>query len=139
MTAMSNSDFAAHMMGLTRDVQPFQPSAVYDRDGDCIEFIAKPDSFYAERIDDLVTVYLSHDDNEIVGSLVKGVSVFCRELLEKLPGLKIEVHGGKVRLVHFFRAKMWTSSADNDCVTLTYRKLIEVAEKSNVEAELVCA
>jgi len=138
MTAMSNSDFATHMLKLVKDAPAFRPTATYDRDGDCIEFIARPDSFYAERIEDLVTVYYSHETDEIVGSLIKGVSRFCKDVLEKLPGLKIEIHDGRVRIVHFFRAKMWTTNiASDDCVTLAYRKLIEVAEESNVEAEFV--
>ena len=59
MTAMSNSDFAAHLLKLAQGAPAFQPSATYDRDGDCIEFLATPDAFYAERVDDLVTVYYS--------------------------------------------------------------------------------
>jgi hypothetical protein len=45
---------------------------VYDPDGACIEFLAKPEPFYAERIDDLVTVYYSQDTHEVIGSLLKG-------------------------------------------------------------------
>jgi len=44
------------MMLLARPAEQFEPTATYDRDGDCIEFLAKPDSSYAERVDDLETV-----------------------------------------------------------------------------------
>lgn len=64
---------------MARPSEPFEPSATYDPDGDRIEFIARPDSFYAERVDDLVTVYYSHETNEIVGSLIKGVSQLSRQ------------------------------------------------------------
>ena len=47
MTAMSNSDFAKRMMLLARPAEQFEPTAIYDPDGDCIEFLAKPDPFYA--------------------------------------------------------------------------------------------
>jgi hypothetical protein len=140
MTAMSSSEFAAHMLELARNAPPFQPTATYDPDGDCIEFIAKPDSFYAERIDDLITVYYSHETKEIVGSLIKGVAKFYREVLEQVPGFKIEIQDGRVRLVHMFRARLWTSHLDvTDLATIAYRKLMKVAEESNVEAELACA
>ena len=76
MTAMSNSDFAKRMMLLARPAEQFEPTATYDPDGDCIEFLARPDPFYAERVDDLVTVYYSQESNEVVGSLIKGVRGF---------------------------------------------------------------
>jgi len=137
---MSSSDFAAEMLQLAQEAPAFQPSAIYDPDGDCIEFIAKPDSFYGERIDDLVTVYYSHESKEIVGSLIKSVSKFYREVLQRVPGFKIEIHDGRVRLVHIFRARLWTSDlGPEDVVTVTYQKLLRVAEDTNVEAELACA
>jgi hypothetical protein len=59
MSTISNSEFAERMMLLAKPAEPFEPTANYDPDGDCIEILAKPDSFYAERVDDLVTVYYS--------------------------------------------------------------------------------
>ena len=57
---------------LAQPAEDFKPTAVYDPDGDCIEFIAKPDPFYAERVDDLLTVYYSQESGEEVGSLIEG-------------------------------------------------------------------
>lgn len=49
---------------------------------------------------------------------------------------QIEIHDGPFRLVHLFRARLWTSTRDpQDVVTLTYRKLIEVAEVADAEVE----
>ena len=139
MKPMSNSEFAQFAKGLAKPTEKFAPAATYDPDGDCVEFLAKPDSFYAERIDDLVTVYYSHETNEIVGSLVKGVSRFYRNILKKIPGFKIEVKDGAVLLEHMFLARLWSSENDaDDMVVLTYRKLIAVAEqtKAMVPVEL---
>jgi effector-binding domain-containing protein len=137
---MSGSEFAAHMLRLAQDASPFEPSATYDPDGDCIEFIAKPDSFYAERIDNLVTVYYSHATNEVVGSLIKSVSRFRQDVVDKVPGFAIEINDGRVRLVHIFRARLWTSHlTSQDIVTLTYRKLIKVAEETQVETDFAVA
>ena len=74
MTVMSNSDFAKRMMLLARAAEEFEPTATYDPDGDCIESLAKPDPFYAERVDDLVTVYYSQETNEMIGYLITGVT-----------------------------------------------------------------
>ena len=137
MTVTTNSNFAKRMMLLAQPAENFRPTATYDPDGDCIEFLAKPDSFYAERIDDLVTVYYSQETDEVVGSLIKSVSKFCRDMLEKMPGLRIEIHDGPVRLQHIFRARMWSGNFDpNDMATLTYRKLIEVSRETVIDGEL---
>jgi hypothetical protein len=140
MTAMSDSDFAKRMMLLARPAEQFEPTATYDPDGDCIEFLAKPDPFYAERVDDLVTVYYSQETNEIIGSLIKGAAGFCSKVLETMPGFRIEIKDGRVRLVHLFRARLWTSNTDrSDLVTLTNEKLIQVAEESDLETEMCLA
>ena len=132
---MSNDEFAAHVLKLSEGAGAFEPTATFDPDGDCIEFIAKPDPFFGERIDDLITVYYSQESGEIVGSLVKGV----RNLLAEHPGLQIDIQDGRVRLVHLFRASFWNKDNPQPIESRTYRRLIEVAEESDVEAELTPA
>ncbi len=137
--AEPNAEFAKRMMLLAQPAERFVPTATYDPDGDCIEFLAKPDPFYAERVDDLVTVYYSQDTQEVIGSLIKGVTRFCERVLETMPGFKIEIHDGRVSVAHIFRARLWSLTADpTDILTLTYRKLTEVAEAADVEA-LMCS
>lgn len=140
MTVTSNEEFAKRMMLLARPAEQFEPTATYDPDGDCIEFLAKPDPFYGERVDDLLTVYYSQDTDEVIGSLLKGVSRFCKQMLEKMPGFKVEVHDGRFRLVHIFRARLWSSKLNpQDIPALVYQKLIEVADDAEVDAELCLA
>lgn len=137
MTVTPNAEFAKRMMLLARPAEQFAPSAHYDPDGDCIEFLAKPDPFYAERIDDLVTVYYSQETGELIGSLIKGVSKFCDDVAKQMPGFMIEIHDGPVRLVHIFRARLWSMGNDpHDLLSLTYRKLIEVAGETVIQGEL---
>jgi hypothetical protein len=137
MKAMPNPDFAERMMQLTASAGPFEAAATYDPDGDCIEFLAKPDLFYAERVDDLVTVYYSQETGEIVGSLIKSASKFCQRLLERFPGFRIEIIDGRVKLEHLFLARLWSAPPEQEeIITLTYRKLIKVAEEANAEAEV---
>ena len=136
MTAMSNDDFGRYMLELARNASPFKPSATYDGDGDCIEFIASPDVYRAQRLDDLVTVYYGQETGKIVGSLIKGISSFREQMGNKIPGFIIEIEDGPVKLVHIFRAKLWIAPDADKIVTLTYRKLIEIADATGVEAEL---
>jgi hypothetical protein len=137
MNITTNSEFARRMMLLARPAEQFKPTATYDPDGDCIEFLAKPDPFFAERVDDLVTVYYSQETGELIGSLIKGVSGFCRDILAKLPGFQIEILDPPVSLQHIFQARLWSSPSPRDELdTLTYRKLIEISEEAVVEGEL---
>lgn len=136
MTHVSNDEFANRVMETARPVQPFQPTAIYDPDGDCLEFLASPEPFFAERVDDVVTVYYSQRTREVIGSLLKGASKFCEELLRELPGFRIEIHDGRVKLEHIFRARLWSSpNGPEDFPTLTYRKLLAIAANTDVEAE----
>jgi hypothetical protein len=137
MTAISNAEFAKRMMLLAKPAEQFRPMATYDPDGDCIEFLAKPDPFAGERIDDLVTVYYSQETGEIIGALFEGVSGFCTTFSQKNPGFSIVIDNGRVRLEHLFLARLWSSSQDRKAVaTLSYQKLIEVAGQTEVEGGL---
>jgi hypothetical protein len=137
MTVTSNDEFAKRMLLLARPAEQFEPAATYDPDGDCIEFLAKPDPYYAERVDDLVTVYYSPETGDVVGSLVKGVRQFCNEFTKRNPGFRIVVEDGPIRLEHLFLARLWSSSRDpREIATLTYRKLIDVAGQTVVDGEL---
>jgi len=136
MTVTTNEEFAKRMMLLAQPAERFKPTATYDPDGDCIEFLASPDPFYAERVDDLVTVYYSQQTNEVIGSLLKGVSKFCRTVLQQMPGFRIEIRDGRISLEHIFRARLWSAELKPQSLpTLTYQKLIAMAEQDEVEVE----
>ncbi len=138
MSVISNKKFANEVLQLAGLEDSHLPKAVYDPDGDCIEFVAKPDSFRAERVDDLVTVYYSHETGDIIGSLIKGVSRLCRALLQESVGMKIQILSGKVSLEHIFgtRREMYSKDATNKRIVLTYEKLIKVAREAQVETDI---
>ena len=137
MRKVTNDEFARLVMESTQSMKPFVPAADYDPDGDCIEFLTKPDPFYAKRIDNLLTVYHSQYNDEVIGSYIKGVSVLRDDLLKRYPGFAIEIHSGKVKLAHLFLAKMWSEPQPQDeILVMTYRQLIEKAQESNAEADL---
>ena len=142
MTTMTNARFAEHVLRLAQSAPAFRPAVTYDPDGDCIEFIVAPDAFYAERVDDLVTVYYSQENRKIIGSLIKGVSKFCRQMSERMAGFKIEIEDGPVRLEHLFLAKLWALNpqAKGTMAVASYRKiyreLINMAEQNEATVEL---
>jgi hypothetical protein len=139
MKALNSSEFAQAVMKMATPTGPFEPTATYDPDGDCIEFVAKPDDFYAERVDDLVTVYYSRRNGEVIGSLIKGVRSFCKRMVERYPGFKIEIHGKRIRLEYLFLAGMWSAELDpNDVKTIVYENLVKAAKEADLDTE-VCA
>jgi hypothetical protein len=137
MNTISNDEFAARVMLLAQSAERFTPRADYDEDGDCIEFLTRPDPFYAERIDDLVTVYYSQITDEVIGSFIKGVSVFCEVLKDKLPGFLISIQDGRIQLQHLFLARMWMQESPKvGIAAVTYKKLAQIAEESSVDAQV---
>jgi len=139
MKPLSNDQFAKEVMKFARPERPFNPQVHYDPDGDCVEFFAEPDDFYAERIDDVVTVYYSRKTNALVGSMVKGVSKFYKTVLNKCPGLVIEIHDGRIQLSQVFRAYLWTQlpHSKDEIRRRVYKKIIECADQIQAEAELL--
>ena len=133
MKATPEDEFADAIMRHA-DESPFEPYAMPIPEGDCIEFFIAPDDYYAERIDDLITVYYSRATGNIVGSLVKGVSGLCARMTEKCPGFGITVDDQPVRLEHLFLAGFW-SGTGNKVTWKTYRKLAELAEEHQLEAD----
>jgi hypothetical protein len=133
MRTLPNDDFAKRLFDIAKP-QPFdRPAAYYNRAGDCIEFLAKPDRFYATRVDDLVTVYYSEESGEVIGSVIKGI----RDLLAKHPSMEVIIQSGRVQLSHLFIAGAMVSGIQmSEHTRLIYRELIQRAEESQVEAEI---
>ena len=129
MSALSNEEYAKKVLEVCKDAKPELPFAYHDPDGDCIEVLVGADPFYSERIDDLVTVYYSETNREIIGCLIKGV----KRILDNDPKTQIIVHAGRIRLSDFFLLGFLTQkSAD----LRMYQKLRECVEQYHMEAEL---
>lgn len=56
-----------------REPQGFESRPIYCRDGDFITLHLCDGDYYAERVDELLTVYLSPENNSLVGCKIKGI------------------------------------------------------------------
>jgi hypothetical protein len=138
MCAPSPDDFSREIEKIAESVEAAGAGAYYDPDGDCIEFLAHPEEqFWAERIDDLVTVYYGEETGEVIGSLIKGVSSF----IKTHPRFAILVKDGRVRLAHLFLAGFGVETPEETIEVVTYEKKMDVyaqllykAEQTNAEA-----
>jgi hypothetical protein len=133
---MTNEQFVEEALAL-KTPDSFEPTAVYLPEGDCIEFVGKPCMFYAERLDDLVTVYYEQETNEIVGCLIKGVSRFIHDQMRGKPGFRILIQDRRVQLVFFFLSGI--PADENDIVTKTYERLIKVSMDVEVDLPELCS
>ncbi len=75
------------------------PQIYYGAEEDSLLFYFRPDESYAHRLDDVVTLFLSFENHELVGCQVKGL----RRKLESDGCLKVVIKkGNKVKLGLFF-------------------------------------
>ena len=113
--------------------KPFEPSALYDEDGDCIEFFAENVPFNALRLDDWVTMYVAERDGRLVGCLIKRVQRLLREV-PNLQEIVIE-QDNKMRLDYFF--VLTAARLENKEVIHRYIELKHAAD--GVEVSMPCA
>lgn len=128
-----NSEFEKYVLG-GPVASSYEPIAYLNSDGDCFEFIATDETFRAERLDSLITVYIGRESNEVVGCLIKGVSNYVQEVLDKYPSFKVEIHDGRVKLHCLFTLRLCEAYRDPDGKKVTvYKKLRDVAERTKAE------
>lgn len=116
------------------DEKTFKPSVFHNKAGDCLEFYASPESFFAERLDGFITLYIGRETGDIVGCVLKGVSTQLTEMFEKYPGLKLEISGKRIKLAPIFTFRQFTSSSKQ--VAEAYRSLRIMAETPEIEEDL---
>jgi hypothetical protein len=87
---------AADLMKHLEKTEPagFEPRPYYGHDEDCLTFYFDNAESYARRVDELLTLFLSLKNNELVGCQVKGV----RKNLKRLGQFGISIKHGKIRL-----------------------------------------
>ncbi len=131
---MTSESFAKHVLAGVRPASdPFKPTATYNPDGDCIEFLVSAESYYGERVDHLLTVFYSHRTGAIIGSLIKGVKAH----LKKTPNLVVSFDDGRIRIDHFLISQAIAADRPLKSVAIhIYKKLVTVAQESNVTVEV---
>jgi hypothetical protein len=73
-----------------RSGKEFIPGPLYNEWGDCLQILLCPDPIRRERIDGLLTIYLSRLTSEIVGFQIKGI----KNLVKKYDALRMSIKEG---------------------------------------------
>ena len=129
------NDQTAKLSDLLTSFEPpaseFQPCAYYGADEDALIFYFRPGRDYARRLNRLVTLYISLEDDELVGCQIEGV----RSVLDELGDFNIEVEHRRLKLNILFLAYAGTVMDDPEARS-AYRILARAASLSNLEIEV---
>ena len=136
--AISFSDFLKSQEGSS--VPGFNPSPWYNRAGDCVQLYFREDESYAQRVDEILTVYRSLSNaDEIVGCKIKGILA----LIKRFGDFNFELHTGKISLSMLFIGSLaWGDRAAEDLPNREdlYKDLAQRIGREEIEvAELVGA
>jgi hypothetical protein len=82
----------------THPPQGFRPIPHYFPQGDFVTYYFRNERCYAQRVDDLLTVFVAFDTNELVGCKIKGI----KHILQTAGDFGVSLDAGVVRLGMFF-------------------------------------
>ena len=111
------------------DVQPqaFTPRPRYSSSGDCLFFYFREDKSWADRVDELLTVYRAFDSRQVVGFKLKNVELLKERLgpfLVQFETKEVSIH---LLFTHMLRWKLKEVAGPHTTVALT-RKYAEAIE-----------
>ena len=78
----------------THPPKGFRPVPHYFAQGDFVTFYFRNDPCFAQRVDDLLTVFVAFDTRELVGCKIKGV----KHILQTAGEFGVTVDGGDIQL-----------------------------------------
>jgi hypothetical protein len=113
----------------------FRPLPHYFAQGDFVTYYFRNDPSYAERVDDLLTVFLSFETKELVGCKIKGV----KHILQTAGDFGVALDDGDVRLGIFFF--VGAALARDEAQRTRYEQIGQKAKEVTVnrkELEAVC-
>lgn len=76
----------------------FQPIPLYVASGDYLSLYLVEDRCVAQRVDDLLTVYLSMESKDLVGCKIKGI----KKILEQANSFGVHLDAGAIKLRFLF-------------------------------------
>ncbi len=119
----------------THQPQEFRAVPHYSAQGDFVSYYFRNDPCYAERVDDLLTVFLTFDTKELVGCKIKGV----KHILRTAGNFGVFLDDADVRLGMFFF--IGAALAKDEAQRRRYEEIGQKAKEVTVdrkELEAVC-
>lgn len=134
----AHDDFAREVNSrMAREWQP-NPCAIFfyqDIGGDYVQFFTCRGMHYAMHVDEQLTVYCRRSDDEIIGAKLSHVSA----LIERAPGIRLEVRDGELGLSVLFMASRWTTATKiEEATKVIYEKVLDVIKRVPDGVRLEC-
>lgn len=138
---MTNEEFKDLVLSKPDPDREFKPFAVYSQRDDSLEILISDESYRCDRVDKTLTVYTGRDSDRVVGAMVRSVRHLLNTEQRRHPdAIQLEVHDGKVKVVHLFRRirEEFKEKQVGSMVglNLVIQKLEEAAEQNNLEADV---
>ncbi len=111
----------------THKPKGFRPVPHYFAQGDFVTYYFRSDPSYAQRVDDILTVFLSFDTNELVGCKIKGV----KHILQTAGAFGVTLDDEDVELGLFFF--VGASLAKDETQKQRYEQLRQVARTARID------
>jgi len=128
------ADQSAELIAYIKSHPPvgeFAPCAYFGQEEDALMFYFRNDPDYAKRVNSRVTIYLSEENNELVGCQIKGVGRVLRELGQ----FDVTIRHGRVKLSLVLLAFMDGMLAGDETREV-YREVYRRAAEADVELEV---
>jgi len=110
-----------------RKCKGFNPVPHYFANGDFLTYYFRNDRCYAQRVDDLLTVFLAMGSNELVGCKIKGV----KHILQTAGNFGVTVDNGALPLGLFFF--VGAALAKDDVQKKRYEELGRLAKHATLD------
>ncbi|MDR2707028.1 MAG: hypothetical protein LBC02_14740 [Planctomycetaceae bacterium] len=138
MTVLSDTKYTEFLKIFDMEnisTKSFCPFVFYNKEGDCFEFYVSQNSYYSERIDDYLTVFLDMETNEIVGFMIKNVKRIVEMASSSKTAWSFIVDDGEVRLNALFVMILSNdrSHENKEILVREYKKVIEIAETNKID------
>ena len=119
----------------TKPFKGFKATPRYSEEGDCLTFYFRNAPSYADRVDELLTVYLSLETDELVGCQIKSIG----RIMKRLRSLRIRLKDKDVELRLLFLA--CRALAEEPGPLKTYERLLEEVKRrrATLPSELIPA
>ncbi len=109
--------------------QGFRPVPHYFPSGDYVTYYFRNERCVAQRVDDLLTVFLASGTNELVGCKIKGV----KHILAAAGDFGITVDDGQIKLGLFFF--VGAALAQNEAQKKRYHEIGQIAKDVTLDAK----
>ena len=107
----------------TRPHKGFKATPHYSDEGDCLTFYFKNVPSYRDRVDELLTVYLSLETDDLVGCQIKRIG----RIMKRLRNLRILIKDKDVELRVLFLA--CRALAEDPGPLKTYERLLDAVKR----------